>query len=353
MTYSSGGCGTTPAVVCPTNLFNPSAIIVGGTIDCLGDATFAPARITACATEAETNRCDTAEIALVICSASGANANPFIAFCTSATNIDGSNIADIRQTALSACFDGMSDDDNGVCQNTMGIRAMLATDCLGARAFETRCDYTEYAPQKTMFCNAQANAWNMLCDGETIGTTAASRDAACLANARADAGHTGSDTPCGMRTNVIAACPVENPFAHVGCDNIAGINTGFRATYCALRDNFFKSVCKNGTHGRVFDRRRDVCLEFGTGMGGDTSCDSNTQTEDECAKNPFDDTNPGCQSILKIEMIVKTYCEETKPSDPNCGVKTSSWVRSFGEDKEPPATLTATTPATERQREFL
>ena len=247
----------------------------------------------------------------------------------------------------------MSDDDNGICQNTMATRAMLATNCLGAGAFGDDCAYTQYEPQKTMFCNAEATAWNMLCDGETIGTTAASRDAACLANANADAGHMGSDTRCGLRTNVIAACPESNPFAHVGCNNVADIDVGFRTNYCALSANLFKSVCRNGTHGAVFFNRREACLTFGTGMGGDASCDSNTFAADECAKNPFDDTHPGCQNLLKIEMIVNTYCEDTNPSDPNCGVKTSSWIRSFGEGKAPPATLTATTPATERQREFL
>ena len=228
-----GGCGTTPAAVCPTALFNPSAIIVGGTIDCLGDATFAPARLTACATEAELTRCDTTEIAPEVCKDSGANANPFAAFCETATNRGGDKtVAEIRQSALNACFDGMSDDDNDICQNTMDTRGMLATDCLLAGAFEPRCDYTQYEPQKTMFCNDESTAWNTLCDGETIGTTTASRDTACLADKTADTGYTGSDTRCGMRSGVASACGIADPFAHVGCDNVANIDSEVRTPYC-------------------------------------------------------------------------------------------------------------------------
>ena len=347
-----GECGTTPADVCPDNPFNPSVVSQTGTIDCLADMDYAPARRTACATGDEVMRCDTAEIAPEVCKASGADANPFAAFCATTTNIGGGNIADIRQTALTACT---TNANTPLCMRAMGAIATLNTDCvLIENTFTDRCDYTEYLPARMDYCNNQANTWNVLCDGETIPDTTATRDAACLADKTADMGHTGSDTRCGMRAGVIAACPVTNPFAGVGCDNVADIDSGFRTTYCEMSINAWNPRCMDGMHGEVLTARGKACVEFGidTMTGGHVSCIGNTLAESSCAMNPFDPLKPGCAILTEFPMIVGTFCEMNQ-SNSKCGVKTSTWVRSFGEGKAPPTRLTATTPATERQRQFL
>ena len=190
--------------------------------------------------------------------------------------------------------------------------------------------------------------------GETIADTTATRDAACLADKTADMGHTGSDTRCGMRAGVIAACPVTNPFADVGCDNVADIDSGFRTIYCEMSANAWNPKCMDGTHGEVLTARGKACVEFGidTMTGGDASCISNTLAKSSCEANPFDPLKPGCAILTEFPMIVGNFCEMNQ-SNSKCGVKTSTWVASFGEGKAPPTRLTATTPATERQREFL
>ena len=342
------GCGAEGTDVCRTDAFNPSAVSLDGTIDCLGDPTFAPDRRAACTTGVEKTRCDTAEIAPEVCKVSGASANPFVAFCTSTTNIGGGNIAQIRQTALTNCFDNTKNTDGDICQNTAVIRRELATDCLLAGAFETRCDYTQYAPQKPLFCNDQATAWNVLCDGETIGTTTAARDAACVADANADMANTGSDTRCGARPTIITACDMRDPFRHPVCNKIAGIDSGIRTPYCALTANVFKTGCKtDGTHGPVLNIRRDACLTSPAGTPANPLCLTNELAIGVCNGDPF--TNTGCRNLMTFSGIVETYCTTTNPTDPQCGVKTSTWVRSFGDGKAPPARLDDTN----RRRQFL
>ena len=322
-----GGCGTDATNVCPNDAFNPSAGL-NSMIDCLGDPTYAPARLTACSTETETNRCDTTIIAPVVCADSGASANPFAAFCTSATNTGGGNIAQIRQAVLTSCFDNTKNTDGDICQNTAVTRGELTADCILGGAFQTKCAYTEYEPQKIFYCNDQANTWDMLCDGDIVNTTPAMRDAACLADADADMGYTGSDTRCGARDAVILACPAGDPFAHAGCDNVANIDAGFRTTYCALTINAFKTKCKtDGTHGEVLAARGKACVEFGTDTmtGGHASCVGNTLAESSCKMNPFDDTKPGCAILTEFPMIVENFCRMNQ-SNSNCTVKTSAWV---------------------------
>ena len=345
-----GECGTTPADVCPDNPFNPSVVSQTGTIDCLADMDYAPARRTACATGDEVMRCDTAEIAPEVCKASGADANPFAAFCATTTNIGGGNIADIRQTALTDCT---TIANTPLCMRAMGAIAILNTDCvLAENTFTDRCDYTEYLPARMDYCNNQANTWNVLCDGETIPDTTATRDAACLADKTADMGHTGSDTRCGMRAGVIAACPVSDPFADVGCDNVADIDSGFRTTYCQKSINAWNPRCMDGTHGTVASFRTIACLESPVNDLADPLCATDTGAEGACGLNPFDSANPGCANLMRFQEIVVNFCGMNQ-SNSKCGVKTSTWVRSFGEGKAPPTRLTATTPATERQRQFL
>ena len=136
----------------------------------------------------------------------------------------------------------------------------------------------------------------------------------------------GGDDSCA--TSLISMCLLANPFIHEGCDDVVGIDMGFRTTYCALTVNAFKTKCKtDGTHGDVLAARGKACVEFGidTNAGGHGSCVGNTLAESSCAMNPFDPLKRGCAILTKFPMIVVTYCG-SNPSIDECGVKTSTWV---------------------------
>ena len=72
----------------------------------LGGCATTPARLSACAAGTlGINECDTDMIASAVCASSGANANPFVAFCSTATMIRGNDmIADIRQAVVTLCL---------------------------------------------------------------------------------------------------------------------------------------------------------------------------------------------------------------------------------------------------------
>ena len=85
---------------------------------------------------------------------------PFAAFCATTTNIGGGNIADIRQTALTACA---TNANTPLCMRAMEEIATLNTDCvLAENTFTDRCDYIRILA-RTDGCIAitEATAWNI------------------------------------------------------------------------------------------------------------------------------------------------------------------------------------------------
>ncbi len=319
---AEGGCAMTPAALCPADPFGVAVTVRDGTVDCSADEAYDSDRQALCASGMEgNNECDTAEIAPEVCASSGDNANPFADFCTDADNIGGDDEIDvIRQTALNTCFDGMSDDDNGVCQNTITARGDLATACVLAVAFEDRCDYTQYDTAREGFCTTQSTTWNALCDGETISGTGNARDQECIDDRQgnADDGHTGGDMPCPERQAVIAACPATDPFAARVCDRVvASTINPRRAIYCNMEINAWKDDCTGGSFGGIHDSTTaegEACVRFGTdaNTGGHSSCDMNSKAKMICGMagtNPLDTTaNMGCRMLENFAEISKAYC---------------------------------------------
>ena len=333
-----------------------------------------------CLTNKNTNRCMPTEE--LICGTTG---DIFDDFCTGLTDTD--------MTRQTACLANIDEDDS--CRGDMGI----ATVFCKANLFDTSnaCMHGDYdgdreticqthgtdetdghatcatilipfctitnpfahagcddvaninADIRTPYCQTPANAWNPKCMDTMHGAVTATRVTACQMFGTG----MGGDDSCA--TSLISMCLLANPFIHEGCNDVVGIDAGLRTTYCAMPINAFKTVCKtDGTHGQVLNTQRDACLEFGidTSRGGHGSCVGNTLAESSCASNPFDPLRPGCAILTDYKNIVGTYCTTINPSADECAVKTSAWVESFG-DNPPPATLTATTPATERKRQFL
>ncbi len=279
-----GGCAMTPAALCSADPFGVAVTVRDATVDCSADDDYDSARQALCATGMEgTGDCDTAVIAPVVCASSGANANPFAGFCTGTNNIGGGTIAGIRQTALSTCFNGASDGDGDICQNTIMARRMLATACVLAVAFEDRCNYTQYATVRASFCTTQSTTWNEQCDGEGISGTTNARNQACINDAQGDAdmGNDGGDTPCPERQAVINACPETDPFAATVCDLVVATTINpRRAIYCNMPINAWKANCTKATYGDAHNpiaAQGEACVDYGIdeSAGGHASCTTN------------------------------------------------------------------------------
>ena len=246
----------------------------------LGGCAATPARLSACAAGTlGINECDTDMIASAVCASSGANANPFVAFCTTASNIGGNDmIADIRQAVVTLCLDG-ANPTMAVCQNTDTVVSALTTGItrceLDTHAFTDRCVYTQF-------------------DDERIGF-----------------------------------CPVSDPFAYTGCDNVAGI-TAKRETFCrdtTARDgrNPFHTGCTGGTYSDVTNTQRDACLD--NEVAPDNSCAANSAVELECETNgPF--ARVGCVNLTDFLEVVRTYCD-ANATEESCKANYTDWNGSF------------------------
>ncbi len=288
----------------------------------------------------------------------GINANIRTPYCQTPANawkpkcMDGMHGA-VTATRVTACeMFGTNTDMGG--HDSCATSLATACDIRNPFAHMGCDDVTDIdTGVRTPYCQMPANAFTTGCktDG-THGTVTATRMTACQMF--------GTDTTTGghdsCATSLESVCVAADPFIHPGCDDVVGIDMGLRKTYCALTVNAFKTKCKtDSTHGDVLAARGKACVEFGidTNAGGHGSCIGNTLAESSCAMNPFDPLKRGCAILTEFPMIVAKYCTTTNPSAPECAVKTSAWVASFGEGKAPPARLTATTPATERKRQFL
>ena len=148
-------------------------------------------------------------------------------------------------------------------------------------------------------------------------------------------------------TILIPLCLVANPFIHEGCDDVVGIDMGFRKTFCETSANAWNPKCMDGTHGTVVFYRTVACLDSPFNDLADPLCATDTGTEFQCGMNPFDSANPGCANLTDLPNIVEKYCETNDVADcPN--VTTADWLGSFT------TTPLATTPTTGTPKnEFL
>ncbi len=266
------------------------AFCAKGNNDMLGGCAMTPARLSACAAGTlGSSECDTDMIAPAVCASSGANANPFVAFCTGTNNIGGGNIAAIRQTVVTLCLNS-ANASMAVCVNTSTTITDLRTGntrCeLDTHAFTDRCAYTQYETAREGFC------------------------------------------------------PVGDPFAYPGCDNV-GIIRGRRITYCNMPINAWKSDCTGGNYGDKPTAQGEACVMFGMGAGGHTSCTTNTYAKNFCgmpSNNPLADANSGCRVLENFAAIVGVYCVANSEI-PACKVDSAAWTGSF-------TTSLATAPAT-------
>ncbi len=235
----------------------------------LGGCATTPARLSACtAGTLGSSECDTDVIAPKVCASSGPNANPFVDFCTSTNNIGGGDYTAIRQTALSTCFDGMSDDDNDICENTIMARRTLTTDCMSiGETFKDRCDYDEFDDERMGFCTSASTAWNPECNNNAHGNPTEARGQACVTYGTDTS--RGGDSSCNSNSEAKEFCELPNtdpldtdnmgcrvlndfpeiskaycvadPFTTVGCDGLNNF-ADIVGDYCDM--NADQATCK-------------------------------------------------------------------------------------------------------------
>ncbi len=277
---------------------------IGNNVEMMGCA-MTPARLSACAAGTLGNECDTDAIAPKVCASSGPNANPFVAFCSSTNNISGGDIVAIRQTVVTNCLDGMSDDDNDVCQNTMMERGSLATGdmrCeLAGHAFTDRCVYTEYEPARMGICTTRETAWNAGCTGGSHGNPTNARGQACVRFGRDT--NAGGDSSCNSNTYADSFCKMSGTNPLDTTDNMG----------CRVLDDF-PMISKA-----------------------------------YCVAAPF--TTNGCDGLNNFADIVGDYCD-MNADQATCKVDSTAWTGSTFTSESPLIAVTAAA-STDTTNRFL
>ncbi len=169
-----------------------------------------------------------------------------------------------------------------------------------------RTAYCEANPDKTAFCaeyvkicKDNTDVFNLLCTNDER-----ARETACQTHGTDE---TRGHSTCA--TTLIPLCVIADPFAHAGCDDVAGIDAEIRTPYCQTLANVWNPKCTDGTHGTVDATRMMACQLFGTNTdrGGDDSCATSLATACGIA-NPF--AHAGCDDVTDIDSKVRTmYCQ--------------------------------------------
>ncbi len=285
--FEMRGCSMTPAAVCRADPFGVMVTAGDDTVNCSTDTDYDSNRQARCAAGMDQGLCDTVVIARAVCASSGANANPFVAFCTGTNNIVGSQtIAQIRQAVVDLCLDG-ANPAMAVCVNTDTLITDLTngdTSCeIGRNAFTDRCVYSQFNDERTGFCGNRLYAWNDKCNAEASSSTAirTARDLACTGNQIIHLSNTGNDIACAERSGVIDSCPEMNPFRYNVCDDVVATTINpRRAIYCNMAIHAWKDDCTEDTYGvthNAANAQREACVMFGIdeSAGGDASCTTN------------------------------------------------------------------------------
>ncbi len=209
----------------------------------------------------------------------------------------------VTSTRMTACEmfgtdTGMGGDDS--------CKTSLASSCTITNPFiHEGCDDVVGidAGVRKIFCETPATAWNPKCMDGMHGTVDATRVTACEMFGT-DTGMGGDDS---CKTSLASSCTITNPFIHEGCDDVVGIDSGVRKTFCETPANAWNSKCMDTTHGAVNATRMTACEMFGTGMGGDDSCATSLISVCLIA-NPF--IHEGCDDVVGIDAgLRKTFCE--------------------------------------------
>ena len=319
---------TGQGLACPTNPFNPDFGI--NDIDCTV-AAYLPERVTRCLDGRQTDatECDKTGIADVICKATGAQANPFVAFCDNAqmAGYDETNtIESIRDTFADNC----ESTPTNICYSEFATLCLIGGDFF--RPFFNGCLGPEIAHAQVLYCRSE-EAWDTNCD-TMAGTDAEVRYQriklleACETDVAANRPTYCSSRMTDMMENILVTC-VKTPFASI-CDDsvINGLLAGYRAEVCNEPTTSFTDGCNEndftgtGAAQRAF---AEVCERDRAATGCDAMTVGSVPIHD-CVNNAMG--NPyaeGCVGLAGFEQqrIARALdCAET-PGGTGCDAPVS------------------------------
>ena len=298
-------------VVCPDNPFNDSFGL--NDLDCTIDA-YLPQRVTQCrdGTQTDTAECDKTGIADVICAATGAEANPFLALCDGAmmAGYDSTNtVESIRTTFANTC----ASDDVGdlICTSARAALCLATGDY--AHPFATACVGEDgIADIQEAYCLADT-AWEAVCN--TLATT---EDEIALQRRTlltACEGEEATRPPycsykvdaAGEDDETIVAC-LTTPFALFCMDDaIDGLLGGYRADYCQTPATSFHRLCNEAEY-RGTDATQRAFAEVCERDRDATGCDGpvngvNGVTIRECVNNAMGNPySADCVGLAEFEQ---------------------------------------------------
>ncbi|MGU9962826.1 MAG: hypothetical protein ACNYPD_01835 [Candidatus Halichondribacter symbioticus] len=261
--------------VCPDNPFNDSFGL--NDIDCTV-AAYLPQRVTQCldGTQTDIAECDKTGIADVICAATGANANPFLALCEDVqmAGFDETNTLDsVKKAFVDKC--ASSNVGNLICANVRPILCLATGDF--ARPFATTCAGTkDIANIQKTYCGFDNTAWETSCD-RMAGTDEAFRNKRIDLLAACEAGVVSQPMYCTNKIAVgleqdLAFC-VATPFAPVcKVNTVNGFLAGYRAEICNEPTTSFHADCNEADYRGTDAAQRafaEVCERDRTATGCD------------------------------------------------------------------------------------
>ncbi|MCA8833467.1 MAG: hypothetical protein K8953_00150, partial [Proteobacteria bacterium] len=270
-------CATNDATgrgrACPINPFNDDFGI--NSIDCTV-AAYLPQRVTQCLDGRQTDatECDKTGIADVICAATGAQANPFVAFCDNA-QMAGYDETDTLASIRTKFADNCESSPINTCYSAFATLCLVGGEFF--RPFFNGCLGPEIAHAQVLYCRSE-EAWDTNCD-TMAGTDAEVRyQRIKLLEACETAVAGDRPTYCSSRMtddsqNILVTC-VKTPFADV-CDDsvINGLLAGYRAEICNEPTTSFTAECNENDFAGTDAAQRafaEVCERnpTATGCGG-------------------------------------------------------------------------------------
>ena len=290
--------------VCPNNPFNADFGI--NNIDCTVVA-YLSHRVTQCldGTQTDATECDKTGIADVICKATGAQANPFVAFCEGATTA-GYNGTDTLASRRDTFADNCESNATRICQSESATLCLVGGDFF--RPFYDGCLGPEVAHAQVLYCRSE-EAWDTNCD-RMAGTDAEVRyQRIKLLEACETAVAGDRPTYCSSRMtddsqNILVTC-VKTPFADI-CDDsvINGLLAGYRAGVCNEPTTSFTAGCNENAFAGTDAAQRafaEVCERDRAATG----CDAMTGSVSirDCVNNADGDPyQTGCVGLAGFEQ---------------------------------------------------
>ena len=292
---TSAQCTNDAIRLCPDDPFNSRAGI-SGTVNCLTDFAYTNDRAERCAAGTQgAGECNETNIVTRVCVEVGRRANPFAAFCATATGVVGDLNAS-KITFATACAENAN---SSVYCNTSDVKTAL---CSGSgdflRPFSTICTgQPGLDATRISFCGTGDNGTEVTRCNDII-----------VADCRTDPFSSGCETSApsvvaelrDLRAAHCESLTVADDLCST--DAVTAVCEGYTGASGAVVVNPLSGLCAEG----YVTERFNACLGLNS---KNTVCDGIPAVVDKCRENPFDASNPGCALLTSANDLKKDYCK--------------------------------------------